>query len=159
MPIYFLDTSALQHRYVPGDFSRLVRRVISDGRWNCYIADVTILEMWSTLGINCRKRGWGLKEFDAMVHRFWEDLATGHLKVRTTSKRDVVRAGHLIRFAGVLKGRHLKSADALIAVCCLTLAQEKKQKVVFFLQDRKLYKTLLDVNAFQSALELRYLDS
>lgn len=142
-----------------GNFSRRIRRLVSDDRSICYIADVTVLEISSALGLKCRKRGWGVKEFDAMDIGFLEDLATGDLKVCTTSKRHVLKARDLIRFAGVVKQRSLKSADALIAVCCLELALEKKQRIVFYLEDKKLYSILRDIDAYRAALELRHLRS
>lgn len=159
MPIYFLDTSALQYRYVPGNFSRRIRRLVSDGRSPCYIADVTVLEISSALGTQCRKRGWVVKKFDTMDSSFLADVASGRLKVCTTTKRDVLKARDLIRFAGVVKQKSLKSADALIAVCCLELALEKKQKIIFYLEDRKLYSTLRVIGAYRSALKLRHLGS
>lgn len=157
MRIYFFDTSALQYRYVQGTFTRLIRRLISDRRSSCYIADVTVLEISGALAKTCRREGWDVVKFDTFNDRFWADLAARRLKVCTTANRDLLRAKDLIRFAGVAKRKNLGSADALIAVCCLELALEKGEKVTFYLEDRKLYGTLKDVNAFQAGLKLRLL--
>ncbi len=92
-----------------------------------------------------------------MDKSFLDDVATGRLNVRRIVERDVLRARHLIRFANVVLKRSLKSADALIAVCCLDLALEKKQRVIFCIHDKPLYSTLQSINAYRAALELRYL--
>jgi len=156
LPIYFLDTSALQHRYVESVFSRRIRRIVSDRRGTCYIADVTVLEMARALANRCRQNGWGINRFDAMNLTFLQDIESGRLKVRTTTVRDVLRARHLLRFAVVSMRKNLHSADALIATCCLYLAQELKQKAVFYSHDWALYLILRDIGAFRSSLKLRF---
>ena len=87
---------------------------------------------------------------------FYNDVAVGLLAVRTTTRNDIVRAQNLIRFAGVRRGRNLRGADALIAVCCLGLALELRTLVVFLTSDWTLYSVLRGINAFRAVLELRY---
>jgi hypothetical protein len=68
------------------------------------------------------------------------------------------RARHLLRFAGLIKSRNLGSHDAMIAICCLELALEKKDvATVFYTHDWPLYSILREVGSFRDALELRYI--
>ena len=154
---YFLDTCALIHRYVSGPFSRLVRRIVSSDRWPVYVAEPTVLEMASALARQCRSHRWDVHAFDALDRRFFQDIAFGRLRVRAVTKQEVLRARHLLRYAGVVKGNKLESADALIAVTCLELAYEVKERVVFYTQDWPLYATIRGVDAFRAMLELRFL--
>jgi predicted nucleic acid-binding protein len=155
--VYFFDTSALQHRYVPSEISPRVKRIISDQkRGTCYIADVTVLEISRALANRCRQSSWGANRFDAMHLKFLRDIESERLKIRTTTKSDILRAKHLLRFAGVLKRKKLHSADALIATCCLCLALEIKKRVVFYTHDWSLYLVLRDIVAFRTGLRLRY---
>ena len=157
MTCCFFDTSALQHRYITGPYSRRVRRIVSDRRGDSFIADVTILEIASTLARKCRKNNWDKRRYDSLDMDFWSDLANRRLKVRETTRSEIMRARHLIRFAGVVRRREIGSADALISATCLDLALEKKQRITFFTSDWTLYSILRDLDAFRSTLALRYL--
>ncbi len=157
MGIHFFDTSALQHRYVSGPHTRRVRRIISDQRCECYIADWTVLEIASGLAKRCRAGNLTIQSYDAMDTRFFEDLAGGRLKVRESTPQEIRRARDLLRFAGVIKRRRLTSGDALIAVSCLDLALERKCRVNFYMSDNPLYNILQDIGAFTSALSLCHL--
>lgn len=152
--VRFFDTSALQHRYVDGPESRRVRRLTGDARYECVVAEWTVLEMVSSLARRCRKGGHAVTVFDRWELKFFDDIANGRLHVRAISQQDVLRARHLIRFAGVLRKRNLSSGDALIASACLALALERRSVVTFYMSDWTLYSTLRDVNAFTSALRL-----
>jgi len=77
--------------------------------------------------------------------------------VRTVTQLDLLRVRHLLRFAGVLKKKKLKSADAVISECCRELALEKRRRIVFYVADWKLYAILRDIDAFRSTLKLRFL--
>ena len=155
MPIYFLDTSALQHRYVKGEHSRKIRKVVSTKQNECFIADWTVLEIASALARRGRQQKWQNDRYDALDQWFWSDVASSKLNVRPTGRREILRARDLIRYAGVVKRRKISSGDALIAVCCLALALERRSRVVFYLEDRKLYNVLNQIKAYTSALELR----
>lgn len=153
----FLDTSALKHRYIRSPQRRWISRLVSSRRGRCYIADVTILEMASALGGACRSVRKGLRTYDLMDRRFLADVADGRLTVRPANFRTALRARHLLRFGGVIKGKNLGSADALIASCCLDLAHELKQRLVFYTADWNLYMILRDIDAFRSAMTLQYI--
>jgi PIN domain len=154
--IYFFDTSALQHRYMDGPESRTVRRIISDPRVICHIADWTVVEMASTLARRCRQAALSNREFDSLERQFFEDIATGRLRVRNTTSRDFTRARDLLRYAGIIKRRRLGSGDALIAACCLDMAYQEKCRVTFCTSDKPLHSILSDITAFTSALHLRF---
>ncbi len=154
MPDNFFDTSALQHRYVNGPHSRRVRQLLGRADARSRIADSTILEMASALANRCRSNGWGLKSFDRLHHQFLDDVANEVFAVRTAGMREVQRAVHLIRFAGVVKKRGLKSADALIAAGALEYALEVQQTVNFYTSDWPLYACLRDLNAFRTTMNL-----
>lgn len=98
-----------------------------------------------------------LKAYDSMDIRFLNDVASGRLIVRTADRKNSLRARHLIRFAGVVRRRNIGSADAVIASCCLDLALEMKKRIIFYTHDKPLFLTLQEINAFTSALTLRFL--
>jgi len=159
LPIFFFDTSALYYRYDTHSHSRRVRRIVSDTRYDCYIADVSIVEIASSFGKQCRERGWGTKKFDQMDRRFFDDMAVRRLNICPITKGLMLRARHLIRFAGVEKKRSIKTNDALIACCSLDLALEKKQRVNFYTCDKTLYSVLKDIDAFRKGLDLRLINT
>ena len=63
---------------------------------------------------------------------------------------------HLLQLAGVLNGRNLGSQDALVAVSCRQQALENRERLIFYTKDWTLYSTLYGINAYRSALKLRY---
>jgi predicted nucleic acid-binding protein len=156
MAIYFFDTSALQHRYVQGIYSSTVRRLISHSRNECYIADVTVLEIASALGKQCRQGTLRHERYDKADHSFWEDIHAGKLRVCKATPSEILRARNLLRFAGIIKKRNLGSSDALIAVCCLELALEHKKNIVFCTSDWTLYDILRQIDAYTAALSLHF---
>src|SRR5689334_687735 len=112
MPTYCFDTSALKHRYTGHKLSRRVSRIVSDKRWDVFVVEPTMLETVSALGDVSREKSWGVKRFDFMRLAFLDDIAHGRIKVRQVKIRDVRRAMHLIRYAGVVLQRHLRTNDA-----------------------------------------------
>ena len=156
MPVYFFDTSALKHRYLKTTLSRRIKRAISDARHDIYISELTIVELATAFADDCITRNVGHAEYDRLYRRFFKDLANKKVRVRTISQRDFENARHLLRFAKVINRRHLKSGDALIAESCRDLAYELNAPIVFYLCDEKLYKTLITINAYSSAVKLRF---
>lgn len=150
----FFDTSALQHRYVNGIHSRRVRLLLGKTSAESRIADSTVLEMASTLAQRCRSHGWGLTTFDRLHYHFLDDIANEVLTVRTAGMKEVQRAVHLIRFAGVVKKRGLKTTDALIAAGALEYALEVQRTINFYTSDWPLYVCLRDLNAFRTTMNL-----
>jgi predicted nucleic acid-binding protein len=157
MAAYFLDTSALQHRYIPSAHSRRIRRVISDTSNQCVIAEFTVLELASAIANRCRQGQMRRERYDLADHRFWSDIAEGRLQVRSAGIRENVRARNLIRYAQLLKRRKLTSADALIAVSALELALELKEKIIFYVSDWNMFDILSNVNAFKVALSMQFI--
>lgn len=155
--VRFFDTSALQHRYVKGPESTSVRRLTSGTQYECVVAESTVLEMVSSFARRCRAGGLAVTEFDRLELRFFDDIASGRLKVRTITQQDVLRARQLIRFAGMLRKRSLSSGDALIASSCLALALERRSVVTFYTSDWTLYSILREVDAFTSTLRLVFI--
>ena len=64
---------------------------------------------------------------------------------------------HLIGLAGVVNRRGLRSSDAIVAVSCRQFAFETGERVTFYTKDWKLYRTLYEINAYRSAMKLRFL--
>lgn len=157
MPILFFDTCALKHRYVSTNHSRVVRRAISDRRNECHISELTVLEIGSALGSHCRGAGLGLDDFDRFDRRFFKDVAAGLLRVRSIARRDLRRARHLLRFAGVVRARNITSGDALIAITGLELALERNERVTFWTADRRLHAVVASLDAFTKVLNFRFL--
>jgi hypothetical protein len=157
MSLHFFDTCAIKHRYIGSPHARQVDRVVLDKKIESYIADLTVLEICSALGGACRTQKKGVKEYDAMDHRFLTDIADGTIKVRPTNKLNVIRARSLLRYGGVIKGRNLGSGDALIASCCLDLAHDKKERITFNTADWNLYRILREIDAFTAAMTLQFI--
>lgn len=151
---YFFDTAALQHRYVNSEHSRRVRYLVSRHNGSAYIADWTMLEMPSGLARRCRGAGLGIVSYDRLHSQFIGDVAKGRLIVRHTGVREILRARHMIRFAGITKKKNLGAGDALIASCALELARELQQTVTLCTSDWGLYLSLRELNAFRAALNL-----
>jgi hypothetical protein len=156
-PLYFFDTSALVYRYTGGGPARRVRRVTSDKRVQVHIASITAVEMASALAKFCRVNNHNSRKFESMDRAFLRDVASGRLIIRDVTQSDMQRARHLLRYAGAVKKRNLGSLDALVAICSLELALEKKLPVVFYTEDWTLYSTIRELNSFRSVLELRCL--
>jgi hypothetical protein len=89
---------------------------------------------------------------------FIKDIELGKIQVREVKMRDVEHARHLIRYAGVVRGQHIRTGDALISACCREFALERKEQIVFLTHDWKLYSTLKSISAFTATLKLRFLD-
>jgi hypothetical protein len=156
MAVAFFDTSALKHRYIGGVYSSKISRVVGRHQNRTYVADLTILEMPSALGGHCRAARLGAKEYDLLDRRFLSDIADGRIIVRQTNRINVLRARNLLRLAGIVKGRNLGSADALIATCALDLAHDLKVRIVFYTGDWTLYTVLREIDAYTAAMTLQY---
>lgn len=130
---------------------------VSDSRHDIYVSELTIVELASAFADDCEMRAVGHSEYDSMYRHFFRDLASRRIRVRSLTQRDLQNARHLLRFAKVIKRRHLKSADAIISEACRELAYELNLPVVFYLCDKKLYKTLSTINAYSAAVRLRYI--
>lgn len=155
--VYFFDTSALQHRYIDGPKSRGIRRTITDARNRCYISDLTILEIASAFGTHCRRNKLSVTTYAKLDQTFWKDIYQDKLLVRNATQRDFLRARQLLRYAGVEKGKNIKSADALIAASCLEFALETRADVTFCLEDWPLYHVIRGVNAYNRVLDFRFI--
>ena len=158
MPVYFFDTSALQHRYFDSQKSRSIRRIISDRRNTCYILDLTIVEIASAMAKKCRSNKLDNKAYDTIILKFWADVSSdGPLHVLNSGQREILRATHLIRYAGVFRRRNISSYDALIAVSCLEFALENRTRVTFCLEDWSLYDIISQIEAFKQVLKFRFI--
>lgn len=155
--VYFFDTSALQHRYVDGTKARRIRQIITDARNSCYICDLTILEIASALAAHCRRNNLRVTSYQKLDQGFWRDIYHEKLLVRNATQRDFLRARLLLRYAGVEKNKNIKSADALIAACCLEFALETKRDVTFCLEDWTLYHIIGDIKAYKQVLRFKYI--
>jgi hypothetical protein len=70
--------------------------------------------------------------------------------VMPTPKRGVLRTQQLFRYAGVQKGRHLDTGDALIAVCAMEVAHTQHVRIRFMTSDWKLFDIARGLDAFRS---------
>jgi len=156
MSAYFFDTSALKHRYVKSGISAKIKRAISDTRHEIYISELTIVELATAFADDCIARAVGHGDYDRMYRKFFRDVAKRRVRVRNITQRDFQNARHLLRFAKVIQRKHLRSADAIIAESCRELAYELNSPIIFYLCDEKLYKTLNSLNAYASAVKLRF---
>jgi predicted nucleic acid-binding protein len=157
MAHYFFDTSALKHRYIETPQHARISKIVSDARNSCHICDLTILEMAHALGSVCRGNNAGLKKYDAMNSRFFEDIQTGRLQVRTTTRRSILRARNLLRFGGVILGANLGSADALVASTCLDLAHDLQIRFRFYTGDWGQYTLMRQSDVFKAGMILQYI--
>ena len=157
MSARFFDTSAVKHRYVKTAISARIKRAISDAHHEIYVSELTVVELATAFADDCSARKVGHAEYDRLYGRFFQDLAAKRIQVRRVTQRDFQNARHLLRFARVINGRHLKSADALISESCRELAYELNSPVTFYLCDEKLFKTLSSINAYSTAVRLRFI--
>lgn len=157
MPAYFFDTCALKHRYAKSNLSSRISRIVSNRRYEIYISELTVVELGSAFADYCIAQGTGHEEYDRLYRRFFRDVANKKIIVRDIRKRDLENARHLIRFAKVIKRRHLKSADAIVAETCRDLSYELSDRVIFYSCDQKLHTTLNATDAYRTAVRLRYL--
>lgn len=116
-----------------------------------------MVEMVSAFGSICRDKKLPESEFEKMDAAFLNDVASGRIQVRAIAAADMLRARHLLALAGVLNRRNLKSSDALVAVGCRELALNIRERATFYTKDWTLYSTLYQINAYRSALKLRFL--
>ena len=116
-----------------------------------------MVELVSAFASVCRDSHLPDSEFDRMCLEFLEDIADERIKICPISRIDMMRAMHLLTLAGVVNRSGLKSSDALVAVSCRQLALDSRQRVLFYTKDWKLYRTLYEINAYRSALRLRFL--
>jgi hypothetical protein len=156
MPTCFFDTCALVPRYRTGKFTYRVNRVFSSGK-QIFIAEITMVEIVSAFASVCRDSHLPDSEFHRMCGEFLDDVADELVKVRPMDRADMNRATHLLALGGVVNGRALKSSDALVAVSCKQLALDRQERLLFYTKDWKLYRTLYEINAYRSALKLRFL--
>ena len=156
MAACFFDTCALMPRYRPGRFTHRVNRVFG-GRRDIFVAEITTVEIVSAFGSICRKQKLPDSEFEQMNAAFLDDLAIGRIQIRPISRFDMLRARHLLTHAGIVNRRNLGSSDALVAVSCRELAFETHERITFCTKDWMLYSTLYQINAYRSALKMRFL--
>lgn len=152
---YFFDTSALIPRYMRGKFTYRVNQLFASKN-QIVISEISMVEIVSALASNCRDKGLTASDFDRFHGAFLEDVATGRINVKSLSSYDMNRARHLLILGGVVNRRSLKSSDALIAVSCREHALETRQRWTFYTKDWRLYSTLYEINAYRSALRLRF---
>lgn len=156
MAYYFFDTSAVRHCYIRSSLSRSIKRTISDRRNQAFISELTLVELATAFADECFTKKLGHDHYDRTYRKVFKDVATKRLSVREITQRDLESARHLVRFAKVIHGRHLKSADAIIAESCRELAYELGSRVTLYLCDEKLYKTLRSLSAYTAAVRLRF---
>ena len=153
----FFDTSALQHRYITTDNSQNIESVISDSRNECFISNVSILEIASTFGTYCRRNKLRLEEYRRLDRLFWADVRSGALKLRDPRWREYRKALHLLEYAGAFRRRKITSFDALIAASCLELALERSTTVNFYVEDRGLYNVTSQLAAYNSVIDFHFM--
>ena len=155
MPARFFDTCALAHRYLKCEHTTGVNRVV-DRVPTIYIAEITMVEMISTLAGACRAGKATKAKFYRMQSVFMEDVASGKISIRPFTREDMVRAIHLLTHAGVIEKHGLKTADALIASSCRQMALETRSRPIFYTSDWPLYRTLYELDVFRSRMKLKF---
>jgi hypothetical protein len=156
MPACFFDTCALVPRYRVGKFTYRVNQVFG-GPKKIFVAEITMVEIVSAFGSVCREQHLPDSDFEQMNAAFFDDVASGRIQIRLVSRSDMLRARHLLCLAGIVNRRNLGSSDALVAVSCRELALENRERVMFYTKDWTLYSTLYQINAYRSALRMRFL--
>jgi hypothetical protein len=156
MSTCFFDTCALIPRYRNGKFTYRVNRVFA-GQRTIFVAEITMVEIVGAFGSIMRDKRLPRTEYVRMNAEFLNDIANGRIQVRSIGPDDMLRARHLLTLAGVENRRNLGSSDALVAVSCRELALETRERVTFYTKDWTLYSTLYQINAYRSALKLRFL--
>jgi len=156
MPACFFDTSALVPRYQAGKYTYRVNQILG-GPKSIFVAEITMVEIVSAFGAICRRSKLPDTDFEQMNAAFLDDVASGRVQIRLITRSDMLRARHLLSLAGIVNRRNLGSSDALVAVSCRELALEIHERVMFYTKDWTLYSTLYQINAYRSALRMRFL--
>ena len=164
--VFFLDTSALIHRYLDCPSSRMIRTIVSRRDNKCYVGELTVLEMSSAIARRLRKPRHDPnvtdfaqnRKFDHLESRFFRDISEGLIEVYPLSNTHYTRARGLLRYAGVVKNRRITTVDALIASAALDLAYKEKERINFCTSDKPLFNIIQGINAFASALNLRFFE-
>ena len=164
--VFFFDTSALIHRYLDCPSSRKIRTIVSRRDTKCFVGELTVLEMSSAIARRLRKPRHdpniidlvNNRKFDRLESRFFRDISQDIIEVYPLSNTHYTRARGLLRYAGVVKNRAITTVDALIASAALDLAYKEKERINFCTSDRPLFKIISGINAFTSALNLRFYD-
>jgi hypothetical protein len=143
-------------RYRLGKFSYRVNQLFASKR-DIFVAEITMVEIVSAFGSVCRANKLAESEFETMNFKFCEDVASDRIQIRPVTRSDMFGARHLLALAGILNRRNLGSSDALVAVACRELALENGERVTFYTKDWTLYSTLYQINAYRSAMRMRYL--
>jgi hypothetical protein len=113
--------------------------------------------MSSTLAKACRTHHLPVADFYAKRGAFESDIASGLLKVRVVKAIDLRNARDLLGDAAVVNRRNLQSADAIIAASCRELSHSLGRRVIFYTKDWTQYSSVFEIQAYRSALKLRYL--
>jgi hypothetical protein len=156
MATCFLDTCALVPRYVKGKFTYRVNQLFASKR-DIFIAEISMIEIVSAFGSLCRDRHLPDADFEQFNSAFLDDIESERIQIRPLSRVDMLKARHLLSLGGIVNRRSLKSSDALVAVSCRELALDMGERLIFYTKDWRLYSTLHDINAYRSALKLRFL--
>ena len=156
MPTCFFDTCALVPRYRTGRFTYRINKVFG-GPSQIVIAEITMVEIVSAFASVCRNQNLPDSVFEQMGAAFLDDIGDDRIQIRPISRADMLHARHLLGLAGVVNRRNLGSSDALVAVSCRDLALEINERVTFYTKDWTLHSTLYQINAYRSALRLRFL--
>lgn len=143
MRVYFFDTSALAPRYHGGPFKSRVNRILTNATSEFHLAELSIVEMSSTLAQHCRRQNLSLAHFHTMRGQFEDDIANGLLRVRRVGASDLLNARDLLEDAAVVNRRNLRSADAIIAASCRALAHSLRRRVIFYSRDWGQYSSIL----------------
>lgn len=164
--VFFLDTSALIHRYLDCPSSRKIRTIVSRQDTKCFIAELTVLEMSSAIARRLRRDQTSARttdlasnrKFDRLESKFFRDISLGLIEVYPLAYTHYSRARGLLRYAGVVRNRRITTVDALIASAALDLAFRERERINFCTSDKPLFTIIQSVNAFTSALNLRFFD-
>jgi len=130
---YFIDTSALFKRYIPGKGTDLLDEIFSLSK-DLYISDLTIVEIVS----NLKRKNEIVNEIDKDLYlkikkEFFNDIAQGSIQTISVSSEIIIKALDLI------DKKYITPMDSVQLATAIQL-NSKLEDVVFVCSDKKLAK-------------------
>lgn len=121
-----------------------------------YTSELTFAEIASALGDLYRSGGLVSDAYYQARDGFMRDVASGRVLLQEVTPDLLLRSGHLLWRAGVDRGMHLRTNDAVHLVSALALTRELGVPVWFATTDVRLARTIRRLPDVCSNLVLKH---
>jgi predicted nucleic acid-binding protein len=156
--IRLIDTSSLKWAYLDGfKLTRRCRNRITRDAGSLYIAEITTVEIVSSLASLHRTGDISVATAVRANLRFMEDLEKGRLLVEPLSTAGLIACRDLLAAVGLRAARGLKTQDAMVAQTARSLAYRTGAEVELITSDHKLAQVVGQLSAFQGLVRPKFL--